>query len=193
MYAPLQRSVLSAVGLESAGVVAICGGSEAFHRDTVKLIRYTGADASPARISEWALQFAPPDKFGGDCAATSPCAPPRDVVTPAVAAAGVQVCRGPDWLWGGQDDSSPGVLVRETEAGWWTVRWRNGVERSYRIGHQGKHDLTMAPRHRLLSILMDSVVRLLSFELFATAHGAGVRSIFFARLRHMWSLSRPLV
>ncbi|XP_062390807.1 immunoglobulin superfamily member 1-like isoform X2 [Sardina pilchardus] len=60
---------------------------------------------------------------------------------------GTRVMRGPDWRWGSQDGTPPGlgcVIGQSSEAGCMRVRWDSGGEHSYRVGKEGKFDLQLA-------------------------------------------------
>ncbi|ESO05310.1 hypothetical protein HELRODRAFT_111260 [Helobdella robusta] len=62
---------------------------------------------------------------------------------------GVKVVRGLDWKWKDQDGSPPGegVIIGELHTGWVDVAWDAGGLNSYRMGAEGKYDLTLAPAH----------------------------------------------
>ncbi|XP_066141939.1 E3 ubiquitin-protein ligase HERC2 isoform X1 [Euwallacea fornicatus] len=60
---------------------------------------------------------------------------------------GTRVVRGADWKWGDQDGNPPGVGRIIAELGddsWIRVEWANGTTNSYRMGVEGKYDLTLA-------------------------------------------------
>lgn len=68
---------------------------------------------------------------------------------------GTRVVRGVDWKWADQDGPPPGegrVIGELGEDGWIRVQWDNGTTNSYRMGKEGKYDLTLAvppPRQEL--------------------------------------------
>ncbi|XP_064481734.1 E3 ubiquitin-protein ligase HERC2-like isoform X2 [Ornithodoros turicata] len=60
---------------------------------------------------------------------------------------GTRVVRGADWKWADQDGPPPGegrVIGELGEDGWIRVQWDNGTTNSYRMGKEGKYDLTLA-------------------------------------------------
>ncbi|KAL1491483.1 hypothetical protein ABEB36_012074 [Hypothenemus hampei] len=60
---------------------------------------------------------------------------------------GTKVIRGADWKWGDQDGSPPGegrIIGELGDDGWIRVEWANGTTNSYRMGIEGKYDLTLA-------------------------------------------------
>ncbi|KAF7266968.1 hypothetical protein GWI33_019752 [Rhynchophorus ferrugineus] len=60
---------------------------------------------------------------------------------------GTKVVRGADWKWGDQDGNPPseGRIIGELgDDGWIRVEWSNGTTNSYRMGVEGKYDLTLA-------------------------------------------------
>ncbi|XP_056632300.1 E3 ubiquitin-protein ligase HERC2 isoform X1 [Diorhabda sublineata] len=60
---------------------------------------------------------------------------------------GTKVVRGADWKWGDQDGNPPGegrVIGELGDDGWVRVEWSNGTTNSYRMGIEGKYDLTLA-------------------------------------------------
>ncbi|XP_030756884.1 E3 ubiquitin-protein ligase HERC2 [Sitophilus oryzae] len=60
---------------------------------------------------------------------------------------GTKVVRGTDWKWGDQDGNPPGegrIIGELGEDGWIRVEWANGTTNSYRMGVEGKYDLTLA-------------------------------------------------
>ncbi|CAH0559020.1 unnamed protein product [Brassicogethes aeneus] len=60
---------------------------------------------------------------------------------------GTRVVRGADWKWGDQDGNPPGegrVIGELGDDGWVRVEWTNGTTNSYRMGIEGKYDLTLA-------------------------------------------------
>lgn len=60
---------------------------------------------------------------------------------------GAQVRRGPDWEWGEQDGPGGGVIMRVLHDGWVDVRWTGSpLDVRYRIGAQGKFDLSLVAR-----------------------------------------------
>ena len=61
---------------------------------------------------------------------------------------GLRVVRGPDWMWGDQDngEGNVGTVVSLGQDGslpdgtvW--VQWDSGKQANYRAGHSGKFDL----------------------------------------------------
>ncbi|XP_048524463.1 E3 ubiquitin-protein ligase HERC2 [Dendroctonus ponderosae] len=59
---------------------------------------------------------------------------------------GAKVARGADWKWGDQDGIPPGegrIIGELGEDGWIRVEWSNGTTNSYRMGVEGKFDLTV--------------------------------------------------
>ncbi len=62
---------------------------------------------------------------------------------------GARVCRGMDWKWRDQDGtpSGEGTVTGELHNGWIDVTWDAGGSNSYRMGAEGKYDLTLAPSH----------------------------------------------
>ncbi|CAH1128754.1 unnamed protein product [Ceutorhynchus assimilis] len=59
---------------------------------------------------------------------------------------GTKVIRGADWKWGDQDGNPPaeGRIIGELgDDGWIRVEWSNGTTNSYRMGVEGKYDLTL--------------------------------------------------
>lgn len=59
---------------------------------------------------------------------------------------GVIVARGPDWKWGDQDGGigSKGITTDSGAAdGWIGVAWENGNTQTYRIGAEGRFDLSI--------------------------------------------------
>jgi hypothetical protein len=62
---------------------------------------------------------------------------------------GDKVVRGPDWRYGDfQDQHGEGFIIKESDpAGWWEVRWaKTGDTYAYRMGAEGKFDLTIVER-----------------------------------------------
>lgn len=60
---------------------------------------------------------------------------------------GDKVVRGPDWVFDDQDSNGEGFIIVEYDMpGWWTVRWKNGRQNQYRMGAEGKFDLTIVER-----------------------------------------------
>lgn len=60
---------------------------------------------------------------------------------------GTRVVRGADWKWGDQDGPPPseGRVIGELgDDGWVRVEWANSTTNSYRMGKEGKYDLTLA-------------------------------------------------
>nr|XP_022903495.1 E3 ubiquitin-protein ligase HERC2 isoform X1 [Onthophagus taurus] len=60
---------------------------------------------------------------------------------------GTKVVRGVDWKWADQDGRPPGegkVIGTLSDDGWVRVEWANGTTNSYRMGKEGKYDLTLA-------------------------------------------------
>lgn len=69
------------------------------------------------------------------------------ILTPRNVVLGAIVCRGKDWDWMNQDTDTKGnrmngeiVEVRSSNL-WVSVKWEDGNENSYRIGHMGLYDL----------------------------------------------------
>lgn len=71
---------------------------------------------------------------------------------------GARVVRGADWKWKNQDhekgneqdescSSKEGTVLSELHNGWVDVEWDCGSSNSYRMGAEGKFDLTLAPSH----------------------------------------------
>ncbi|XP_050303138.1 E3 ubiquitin-protein ligase HERC2 [Anthonomus grandis grandis] len=59
---------------------------------------------------------------------------------------GTRVVRGADWKWGDQDGNPPGegrIIGELGDDGWIRVEWANGTTNSYRMGVEGKYDLTL--------------------------------------------------
>ena len=62
--------------------------------------------------------------------------------------AGARVVRGGDWKWQNQDDSkAEGTVIGDMQNGWVEVYWDNGGFNLYRMGAEGKFDLSLAPSH----------------------------------------------
>ena len=62
--------------------------------------------------------------------------------------AGARVVRGGDWKWQNQDDlKAEGTVISEMQNGWVEVYWDNGAFNLYRMGAEGKFDLSLAPSH----------------------------------------------
>eukprot|EP00041_Stephanoeca_diplocostata_P036623 m.1344514 g.1344514 ORF g.1344514 m.1344514 type:complete len:2563 (-) comp24902_c1_seq2:195-7883(-) len=60
--------------------------------------------------------------------------------------AGIRVERGPDWKWGNQDGNGhpgQGTVRGALRTGWVDVDWDHGTSNSYRMGADGKYDLTI--------------------------------------------------
>jgi len=77
-----------------------------------------------------------------------PVPPVQQVQAPAVVVLtekkiGVQVRRGPDWVWENQDggDGQLGITENHSEDGWVQVRWATGECGVYRVGLEGRYDL----------------------------------------------------
>jgi E3 ubiquitin-protein ligase HECTD1 len=61
---------------------------------------------------------------------------------------GARVIRGSDWKWQNQDDTkAEGTVVGELQNGWVEVLWDNTSFNLYRMGAEGKYDLSLAPSH----------------------------------------------
>ena len=67
---------------------------------------------------------------------------------------GARVQRGTDWKWGNQDMINEeaclaeGTVITDLDPnGWIEVIWDNGVFNHYRMGHESKFDLNLAPSH----------------------------------------------
>jgi hypothetical protein len=61
-------------------------------------------------------------------------------------AIGLRVIRGPHWEWGDQDGGkgSAGTIMEEPGIdGWVKVTWDKGETRHYRVGGEGRYDLSM--------------------------------------------------
>lgn len=60
--------------------------------------------------------------------------------------AGIRVERGPDWKWGTQDGPlgpGQGTVRGALRTGWVDVDWDHGASNSYRMGADGKYDLSI--------------------------------------------------
>ncbi|XP_062377928.1 deleted in malignant brain tumors 1 protein-like [Sardina pilchardus] len=78
------------------------------------------------------------------CSGNSPISVP-DMV--AMVKNDTRVMRGQDWTWGDEDGIPPGigrVIGQVIAIGWISVRWDNGHDNLYRMGHEGKYDLKLA-------------------------------------------------
>ncbi|CAE7942954.1 hecd-1, partial [Symbiodinium necroappetens] len=72
---------------------------------------------------------------------------PGTAVTSSNLVEEAMVQRGPSWIWEDQDggkNCSGRVLQFNTETGWATVQWNNGMRNCYRIGVNSKNDLEHA-------------------------------------------------
>ncbi|CAE7249948.1 hecd-1, partial [Symbiodinium sp. CCMP2456] len=72
---------------------------------------------------------------------------PGTAVTSSNLVEGAMVQRGPSWIWEDQDGGKHclgRVLHFNTETGWATVQWSNGMRNCYRIGMNSKNDLEHA-------------------------------------------------
>ena len=54
---------------------------------------------------------------------------------------GDTVERGPDWEWNDQDRRCRGVVQKDTEDGWFNVRWSHGGDNTYRWSKDGHKDI----------------------------------------------------
>ncbi|XP_017782464.1 PREDICTED: E3 ubiquitin-protein ligase HERC2 isoform X2 [Nicrophorus vespilloides] len=107
------------------------------------LLRQTGCDQSIVRkVSEFYVLYA--DMVETSKPKTSSLSGPE---LAALMKLGVRVIRGTDWKWGDQDGPPPseGRVIGEIgDDGWVRVEWANGTTNSYRMGKEGKYDLTLA-------------------------------------------------
>jgi E3 ubiquitin-protein ligase HECTD1 len=64
------------------------------------------------------------------------------------------VVRGGDWKWQNQDDSkAEGTVIGEMQNGWVEVYWDNGCFNLYRMGAEGKFDLSLSPSPKFMKLL----------------------------------------
>lgn len=109
----------------------------------LSLLRQTGCDQSIVRkVSELYVLYA--DMVENCKPKTSSLSGPE---LAGLMKLGTRVVRGIDWKWGDQDGPPPGegcVIGELGDDGWVRVEWANGTTNSYRMGKEGKYDLTLA-------------------------------------------------
>uniref|UniRef100_A0A6P7FTJ3 HECT-type E3 ubiquitin transferase n=1 Tax=Diabrotica virgifera virgifera TaxID=50390 RepID=A0A6P7FTJ3_DIAVI len=107
------------------------------------LLKQTGCDQSIVRkVSEFYVLYA--DMIESNKPKTSCLSGPE---LANLMKLGTRVVRGADWKWGDQDGNPPGegrVIGELGDDGWVRVEWNNGTTNSYRMGIEGKYDLTLA-------------------------------------------------
>ncbi|XP_044756400.1 E3 ubiquitin-protein ligase HERC2 [Coccinella septempunctata] len=109
----------------------------------LSLLKQTGCDQSIVRkVSEFYVLYA--DMIESNKPKNSVLSGPE---LAGLMKLGTKVIRGADWKWGDQDGNPPGegrVVGELGDDGWVRVEWANGTTNSYRMGIEGKYDLTLA-------------------------------------------------
>ncbi|CAH1964040.1 unnamed protein product [Acanthoscelides obtectus] len=107
------------------------------------LLKQAGSDQSIVRkVSEFYVLYA--DMIENNKPKTNYLSGPE---LASLLKLGTRVVRGADWKWGDQDGNLPGegrVIGELGDDGWVRVEWANGTTNSYRMGIEGKYDLTLA-------------------------------------------------
>ncbi|KAL3277032.1 hypothetical protein HHI36_012394 [Cryptolaemus montrouzieri] len=109
----------------------------------LSLLRQTGCDQSIVRkVSEFYVLYA--DMIESNKPKNNSLSGPELATLMKL---GTKVVRGTDWKWGDQDGNPPGegrVVGELGDDGWVRVEWGNGTTNSYRMGIEGKYDLSLA-------------------------------------------------
>ncbi|KAK9875132.1 hypothetical protein WA026_005925 [Henosepilachna vigintioctopunctata] len=109
----------------------------------LSLLRQTGCDQSVLRrVPEFYVLYA--DMVDNSHPSKSSLSGPEIA---RLMKLGTKVVRGADWKWGDQDGPPPseGRVVGELgDDGWIRVEWGNGTTNSYRMGIEGRYDLSLA-------------------------------------------------